>query len=139
MKEEKKVIKLRRPPNAAANTVKNLYNLFKRFDPFVEADIHFSFQLNGYPHLGTLFSLTSLFAVADMLMKNRKIPHVYIEVLENAPAKIFTINGNKYAINFDHYEKDGRKIMFDYFESYSFLFQLLSKFSGISEQKIEIL
>ena len=71
--EEKKVVRLRRPSNAAANTVKSLYNLFRRFDPFVEADLHFSFQLNGYPHLGTLFSLTSLFAVANMLIRNGRL------------------------------------------------------------------
>ena len=138
-KMKKEAFTLRRPPNAAANTIKSVNNLFKSYEPFAEADLHFSFQLNGYPHLGTIFSLTSLFAVAELISKMGKRPYIWIEVLENAPAKVFSINGKKYAINFSHYKEQGRKVMDDYFISYSFLFELLSLFADINEGQMKII
>ncbi|HEX32842.1 MAG TPA: hypothetical protein ENG01_00325, partial [Candidatus Aenigmarchaeota archaeon] len=129
-------LKLRRPPNAAANTIKKIKNLFATIRPSTTVNLHFSFQLNGPPHLGTLFSLTSLFAIAQMLEEKGLKPKIFINILENAPAKIFTISNRKYAINFSHLRVNGEPLIKRYLKPYQFIFELLAKSTNIKQSSL---
>ncbi len=129
---------IRRPSNAAANTIKRIKNLFIPYKDYDKAHLHYSFQLNGYPHLGTIFSLTSLFAVSKLVSKDYNIT-IEIEVLDNAPAKEFIMDNKKYAINFSHYRENGELVKSMFFRSYEYLFQLLLEISETNPKQLKVI
>ena len=62
-----------------------------------EVQIHYSAQMNSYPHLGTVLSLMVAFAIGERLHRTFSIPvRLKFEVLENAPGETKTINGLTY-------------------------------------------
>ncbi|GAB3173057.1 hypothetical protein GCM10027059_43390 [Myceligenerans halotolerans] len=57
-------------------------------------------QLNGRPHLGTVTTIMTVFALAARLAEDLELPATIIfDALENAPAEHRTVNGRRYTRN----------------------------------------
>jgi len=86
------------PPVVIAHVVRDLRDLYaSKVVGKNSIEIHYSVQLNGYPHMGTLMSLATAFAVGKNFSLNFGIPaKVKLLALENAPAQIKQINGLQY-------------------------------------------
>lgn len=125
---------IRKPPIAMANILKDTKNLFL---PLIDkthpkaAHIHFSFQTNGYPHLGTITSVMIAFRIGEMLHKLDISPQIEIEVLENAPAITKKINKKSYSLSFSDYFENEILIMDRYMDSFMQLFEFLSEWSKV--------
>jgi len=75
------------PPVVIAHINKTMADYFRwRVKDKCEIQIHYSFQPNGHPHLGTITSLMTAFTIGEYLRDNFNIRvWILFEQLENAP------------------------------------------------------
>ena len=96
-------------------------------------EVHYSAQLNGHPHLGTMTSLATAFAGGGYLSDAFGIPAVVkFEALENAPAVQKKVGGSTYHRTFwDVYEGDRPRAEV-YMASFRQLLDYFSQNSGVA-------
>ncbi|MBI4981100.1 hypothetical protein HZC30_06105 [Candidatus Woesearchaeota archaeon] len=77
------------PPVVIAHLVQDLADLYRpKIINKSSIEIHYSAQLNGHPHFGTITSMATAFASGEYLSSRFKIPAVFkFEALENAPGE----------------------------------------------------
>ena len=77
------------PPVVIAHITKDVMDLFApRVKDKSKVQIHYSTQMNSYPHLGTVLSLMTAFAIGKRLQMTFDMPvRLKFEVLENAPGE----------------------------------------------------
>lgn len=100
-------------------------------------EIHYSAQMNGHPHLGTITSLGCAFSIGKKLSEEFGIPSkIKFEVLENAPAVKIERNGKIYdKMHCDTYE-NGKKLSETYLDSFK---ELMNYFQNKTKIKYELL
>ncbi len=88
------------PPVVIAHINKNMGDYFKwAIEDKSMVHIHYSFQPNGHPHLGTMTSLMTAFTLGEFLQETFKIPvKIFFEQLENAPGYKVNKEGVNYQL-----------------------------------------
>jgi extradiol dioxygenase family protein len=126
------------PPVVIAHITKDITDLFvPRIADKTEIQMHYSAQMNSHPHLGTVLSLMTAFALGEKLSTRFGIPtKLKFEVLENAPGERIEVNGRVYTKMLCDTLKDGVPLSDIYLESFKDLLSMLSKQTGI---KVEYL
>lgn len=117
------------PPVVLAHIVKNMEDYFApKLQKRNSAEIHFSAQLNSYPHLGTLTSLSTAFAVGEYIFKTFKKPVlIKFEALDNAPTDKIKIGDKEYCKMHCHSLKNNIKKSEIYMDSFLEIFDYFSK------------
>ena len=122
------------PPVVLAHIVGNLKGYF---DPKVRgkssADIHYSAQLNGHPHMGTLTSLGTAFAIGEYIQREFGIPATLkFEALENAPIEKAQIGDKEYCRMHAHHYVDGVPLSETHMRSFREVLDYFSRNTGVN-------
>ncbi len=97
-----------------------------------------SWQVNSYPHIGTLTNFISAFALAKHFKKYFKVPvKIKVELLESATGEEKKIDGIKYYKNLKNTKIDDEKSIVDKYLSY--FIEILEKLSQKDNVEYEIL
>ena len=100
-----------------------------------EIQMHYSAQMNSHPHMGTVLSLMTAFALGERLASRFKVPvTLKFEVLENAPREKVEANGLVYTKMLSDTYVDGVPISEIHLRSFIRLLEALKERSGISYQ-----
>ena len=121
------------PPVVAAHISKNLGDFVK---PHIKnknfAEIYLSSQPNSRPHLGTLTTISSAFALAYHLKNEFKLDSkIIFEVLDNAPAMKKEINGFTYFKPMCFVIEKGKSLADQNLESFKHFIEGIKKRSNI--------
>ena len=97
------------PPVVIAHIVNNLKDyLNQKVQDKSSVDIHYSAQLNGHPHMGTLTSLATAFTIGEYIQREFDIPPIIkFEALENAPIEKNQIGDREYCKMHSYHYVDG--------------------------------
>lgn len=97
------------PPVVIAHIIDNLMDYFEpKIKDKSSTDIHYSAQLNGHPHMGTLTSLGTAFAVGEYIQRRFNMPAtIKFEALENAPIEKTRIGDREYCKMHSHHYING--------------------------------
>jgi hypothetical protein len=125
------------PPVVLAHIVDNLADYFApKIRDKDSVEIHYSAQLNGHPHMGTLTSLATAFTVGKYIAEIfGKEPVIKFEALDNAPVGKFSIDGREYCRMHAHHLVDG--IPLSEIHMASFL-RVMNYFSSSTDVKFEV-
>jgi len=121
------------PPVVLAHIIDDLKDYFepKMIDKN-QAHIHYSAQLNGHPHMGTLTSLATTFAIGEYIQKIFEKPAILkFEALDNAPIDKQKIGDKEYCRMHAHHERDGRPLSEIHMDSFSEVMQYFSEKTGV--------
>jgi hypothetical protein len=92
-----------------------------------------SAQPNSHPHLGTVMTLMTAFALGKHFSDYFSVPvSLVYDILDNSPGEQFTANGNLYQRSLSDTLIDGRSLADQYTDSFRSLITVLSTRSGIS-------
>jgi len=122
------------PPVVIAHIVNDLGDYF---DPKIKGksavDIHYSAQLNGHPHMGTLTSLASAFAVGEYIQNRFNVPSTLkFEALENAPIEKNQMGDKEYCRMHSHHYVDGVPLSEIYMKSFREVFDYIKVNTGVN-------
>ncbi len=121
------------PPVVIAHITNDVTDLFApRIKDKQSIQIHFSAQMNSHPHLGSVLSIMTAFAIAEKLSNRFAIPaKIKFEALENAPKEQKVVNGLTYAkMHCDTYVGEG-PLSEVYLNSFKEILELLKKKTGV--------
>lgn len=126
------------PPVVIAHIAQNIGDLIEpKIRGKDSVEIHYSAQMNGHPHLGTMTSLGVAFAAGEYIQKRFNKPAVIkFEVLENAPAVKMDHRGKIYDKMYCDVIENGRPLSEEYLDSFK---ELLNFFSTKSKVAYELL
>lgn len=122
------------PPVVIAHIAEDLADLYApKAEGKAQIEIHYSAQLSGHPHMGTMTSLATAFAGGYYLSEAYGIPAVLkFEALENAPAVQKKIRGSVYNKTYwDVYEGSRRRAEV-FMDSFRMLLEYFSQTSGVT-------
>lgn len=121
------------PPVVLAHIIENLKYYFEpKMKDRNSVDVHYSVQLNGHPHIGTLTSLSTAFVVGEYASNAFKIPAVLkFEALENAPTDKEVLGGKEYCKMHSHSFIDGIAKSEIYMKSFREVLDSLSFLTGV--------
>ena len=122
------------PPVVIAHIVNDLKDYF---EPKIRekslVDIHYSAQLNGFPHMGTLTSLGTAFAIGEYIQGKFETPAtVKFEALENAPIEKNQIGDREYCRMHKHHYVDGAPLSEIHMRSFKEVLDYFSKNTGVN-------
>jgi hypothetical protein len=122
------------PPVVLAHIVTSIEDQFK---PKVKGKdcvhLHYSAQLNGHPHMGTLTSLATAFAVGELMTRKFNIPaELKFEALDNAPIDKRIIDGKEYCLMHRHSIVNGLSKADLHWSSYEKILDYLKNQTGVS-------
>jgi len=125
------------PPVVIAHISKDIKDLYA---PKIQnkdlVQIHYSAQLNGHPHMGTLTSLATAFAAGEYLHQEYNIPQIIkFEALENAPGDKLERDGVNYCRMLSDSIKNGKPLSEIYLQSF---LEVLNHFSTNTKVPYEI-
>ena len=123
------------PPVGIAHITQDIADLVR---PHVNGKtsiiINTSSQPNSHPHLGTLTTMMTAFAIANHLQASLSIPvRVVFDALENGPGEKKECNGIIYQKNLDSVpSQTADSLAMEYLESFRHLFEFLTQVSDIA-------
>lgn len=122
------------PPVVIAHIVKDLKDYFgPKIKGRSSVDIHYSAQLNGHPHMGTLTSLTSAFVIGEYIQREFNIPSTLkFEALENAPIEKNQIGDREYCRMHSHHYVGGIPLSEIHMASFMEVFNYLKSNTGVN-------
>jgi len=122
------------PPVVLAHIVNSLRDYFSsKIKGKSSVDIHYSTQLNGHPHMGTLTSLGTSFAIGEYIQKEFGLPAIIkFEALENAPIEKNQIGDREYCRMHSHHYVGGVLLSEVYMASFREVFDYFSKNTGVN-------
>lgn len=125
------------PPVVTAHINKTMGDYFKwRANNKDEVQMHYSSQPNGHPHLGTMTSIMTAFAIGNFMQESFDIPtHLTFEQLENAPGYKIKKNDITYQLMLCDTPLENSTKLDVYMKSFKGLMNRLSEKSG-TEYKI---
>ncbi len=131
MEEQEKPIVY--PPVVIAHIVDDLKDYFEpKIRGRSSIDIHYSAQLNGHPHMGTLTSLASAFAAGEYIQREFKLPSlVKFEALENAPIEKNQVGDREYCRMHSHHYVEGIPLSEIHMRSFSETLNYLRENTGV--------
>ena len=89
-------------------------------------------QPNSIPHLGSVVTLCSAFAVAERIKKKYKIPVlIQLDELENSTGKSLVIENKRYVYSLENSQYDNGRKMSDVYMSY--FIEILDKLKKITQ------
>ena len=121
------------PPVVIAHITKDIMDLFApKVKGKSEVQIHYSAQMNSYPHLGTVLSLMTAFAIGKRLQMTFNIPvRLKFEVLENAPGETKLVNGLTYTKMLSDTIVENESLSDKHLKSFIDILNKLKSLSGI--------
>lgn len=121
------------PPVVLAHIINDLKDYFEpKIKGKSSVHIHYSAQLNGHPHIGTLTSLASAFAVGEYIQRKFNVPsNIQFEALENAPIEKKQIGNRSYCKMHSHHYIDGIPISEIYMSSFKDVLNYLKSETGM--------
>ena len=121
------------PPVVIAHIARDLADLYApRAEGKDLIEIHYSAQLNGHPHIGTMASLAVAFAGGQYLSEAYGIPAVLrFEALENAPAVQKKVGGSVYSKTYWDVYEGNRPRAEVFMDSFRRLLEYFSQSSGV--------
>ena len=121
------------PPVVIAHIARDLADLYApRAEGKDLIEIHYSAQLNGHPHMGTMTSLAVAFAGGQYLSEAYGIPAVLrFEALENAPAVQKKVGGSVYSKTYWDVYEGNRPRAEVFMDSFRRLLEYFSQVSGV--------
>jgi len=121
------------PPVVIAHIARDLADLYApRAEGKDLIELHYSAQLNGHPHLGTMTSLATAFATGHYLSEAYGIPAVLkFEALENAPAVEKKVGGSVYNLTYWNVYEGTRPRAEIFMDSFRRLLEYFSQAAGI--------
>jgi len=122
------------PPVELAHIIDDLKDYFEpKMKDSRSVEVHYSAQLNGHPHIGTLTSLATAFAVGEYAENAFKIPVVLkFEALENVPADKEIVGEKEYCRMHSHSLVDGVAKSEIYMKSFREVLDFFSSSTGIN-------
>ena len=122
------------PPVVLAHIVNDLKDYFgPKIRDKSTTDIHYSAQLNGHPHMGTLTSLGTAFTIGEYIKREFNIPStIKFEALENAPIGKVKVGDREYCKMHSHTYVDGSPLSEIYMHSFREVLDYFSKNTGVS-------
>ncbi len=121
------------PPVVIAHITKDVMDLFApRVKDKSKVQIHYSTQMNSYPHLGTVLSLMTAFAIGKRLQMTFDMPvRLKFEVLENAPGETKIANELTYTKMLSDIIIENESLSDKHLKSFIDLLNRLKSLSGI--------
>jgi|GEM_PF-574662 len=121
------------PPVVIAHITNDITDLFlSKIKSKQSIQVHYSAQMNSHPHLGSILSLMTAFAVTEKLSNRFEIPaKIKFEVLENAPKEQKIINGLIYTKMHCNTYIDKMPLSSIYLKSFKELLDMLKLKTGI--------
>lgn len=121
------------PPVVLAHIVNNIGDyIAPKISGKDFVDIHYSAQLNGYPHMGTLTSLATAFNIGEYILENfDKKSVIKFEALDNAPIEKFWIKDREYCKMHAHHRVNGIPVSEIYMDSFSEVMDYFSSKTGV--------
>lgn len=122
------------PPVVLAHIVDNLRDYFNpKIKGKSSTDIHYSAQLNGHPHMGTLTSLGTAFTLGEYIQREFDIPAtINFEALENAPIEKNQIGDREYCRMHSHHYVDGIPLSEIHMNSFREVLDYFSRNTGVN-------
>lgn len=122
------------PVGGMANICENLSDLFRaRINGKEKIVLTVSFQLNSYPHIGTVINFMCAFALGIHLKKELNINvELVFDMLDNVVADTINVNYNTYYISQKNYSTNINSKYKDYLKQFESLLKRLNSLSGIS-------
>lgn len=122
------------PPVVIAHIVNSLKDYFgPKIKGKSSVDIHYSAQLNGHPHMGTLTSLASAFVVGEYIQREFNIqPLIKFEALENAPIEKNQVGDREYCRMHRHHYVGGVPLSEIHMASFREVFDYLKSNTGVN-------
>ncbi len=116
-----------------AHITKDITDLFvPRMEDKTEIQMHYSAQMNSHPHLGTVLSLMTTFALGESLSDRFDVPvKLKFEVLENAPKEKIEAKGLTYTKMLSDTLVDGVPLSEIHLNSFVRMLDMLKTRSGI--------
>lgn len=121
------------PPVVLAHIVDDLRDYFApKIKGKDSVELHYSAQLNGHPHIGTLTSLATAFTVGEYIQKRfEKEAVLKFEALDNAPIGKFRFDDREYCRMHAHHLVDGVPLSKIYMDSFSKVMNYFSIRTGV--------
>ncbi len=122
------------PPVGIAHLTNDIVDLLKDYaGGKTKVNVHCASQPNSYPHLGTVMTIMTSFALAKHIGDHYNIlGEIKFEEIDNAPAKKIKKDGIIYSRSISQEKEDDMSISEKYMRVYRKLFDYLKKVSGIS-------
>ncbi len=122
------------PPIGISHTTENIEDLYKdKLKGKTQLVFHPAAQPNSYPHLGTLTTLISTFALAKRLKDRLKVdPLILFWELENAPGEMKYINNETYYKTLDKSDDSGSSKSEKHLVEFRKILNVFSNISGIN-------
>jgi hypothetical protein len=127
------------PPMGIVHITHQLSDLFEdKIKGKEKIVIRTSSQPNSNPHLGTITTIMTCFAIAEYLQKQFNLEtEIVFDVLENSPAETCEYDGVKYQISLKDKIVSGRSKYEEYIKGFDIIFDFMQEKTGIKLIKRE--
>lgn len=125
------------PPIGISHTTDSVEDLYaQRLEQGQHVLLHPAVQPNSFPHLGSVTTLCSTFAIAQRIRDRLGvIPYVWFWELENAPAEVIDVDGVHHFRSLGDTVVDGDSLSERHLRSFRWLLKALHELSGVSYER----